>query len=56
MASISDKQLFRAIKKAGKKDLANKELVCEILIVEQPKLLASVLVLKHMGNSLEDYR
>ncbi len=54
MAIISDKQLLRAIKKAGAMDLKNKELVCDEIFTEQPNLLASVLVLQQMGNSLED--
>jgi hypothetical protein len=54
MVNISNKQLTRAIEKAETMDLKNKELACDKIFVEQPNLLASVLVMQQMGSSLEE--
>lgn len=54
MTTISDTHLVSAINKSQKMDLMEKELVCDEIFIDQPNLLASVLVQQKMGNSLED--
>ncbi len=54
MVEISDKQIVHAISKVDQMDLKNKELVCDEIFIKQPNLLASVLVLQQMGNTLKE--
>ena len=54
MATISQGNLMCAIKKAQKMNIPEKERVCDEILIEQPNLLASVLVLNNMGNTLEE--
>jgi hypothetical protein len=51
---ISEINLIRAIDKAQKLDIKDKELICDEIFIEQPNLLASVLVQQQMGNKLEE--
>ena len=54
MSEVTVKQLARAVKKAQKMDMQSKELLCDKIYIEQPCLLASVVVQKQMGNTMED--
>ena len=54
MAKINRTVLKRSIKKIQKMSLKDKEAIIDEIYLEQPNLLASVLVLKQMGSSLED--
>ena len=54
MAMISEIYLIRAIDKAQKLNIKDKELICDEIFIEQPNLLASVLAQQQMGNTLEE--
>ncbi len=54
MAKILEAHLVQVIDKVKELDLKQKELICDEIYKEQPNLLASVLVQKQMGNTLEE--
>ncbi len=54
MPGVSEKDLARAIEKVDAMDIKTKELACDDLFVQQPNLLASVLVQQQLGNSMND--
>ncbi len=54
MAKIKKSALVQAIRKSNEMDLAESEKVIDEIYLEQPNLLASVLVQNQMGNKLED--
>jgi len=54
MAKIKESSLVQAIKKSSEMDLAESEKVVDEIYLEQPNLLASVLVQNQMGNKIED--
>ncbi len=51
---ISGQNIACAIKKSKAMDIKSKELLCDEIFIEQPNLLASVLVLQKMGNELKE--
>ncbi len=54
MLRVSKEDLSCAIEKVHAMDIKTKELACNDLFVQQPNLLASVLVQQQMGNSMND--
>ncbi len=54
MAKINESSLVQAIKKSSEMDLVESEKVVDEIYIEQPNLLASVLVQNQMGNKIED--
>ena len=54
MAKIKESALVQAIKKSSQMDLAESEEVIDEIYLEQPNILASVLVQNQMGNKIED--
>jgi len=54
MEKVNRKSLKRAIKNLSKLSLKEKESIVDEIYLSQPHLLASVLVLNQMGQSLED--
>ncbi len=54
MAKINESSLVRAIKESSEMDLVESEKVVDEIYIEQPNLLASVLVQNQMGNKIED--
>jgi len=54
MATITQDHLFRAIQIANNMSVKDKEFVCDEIFIEQPNLLASVLVQVKMGNTMEE--
>lgn len=53
MTKISIQHLENAVKKAEEMNLKKKEAVFDEIYIEQPNILGSILVLKQMGNTLE---
>jgi hypothetical protein len=51
---IKESALIQAIKRSNQMDLIESEKVVDEIYLEQPNLLASVLVQNQMGNKLED--
>jgi hypothetical protein len=54
MSKITQDHLSRAIQKANSMSIRDKEFVCDEIFIEQPNLLASVLVQIHKGNTIEE--
>jgi hypothetical protein len=54
MSKINESSLVQAIKKSSGMDLVESEKVVDEIYLEQPNLLASVLVQNQMGNKIED--
>ena len=54
MAKVTAKNLAHALQKVQSLNIKDKELICDEIYKEQPNLLASVLVQKQLGNSLQD--
>ena len=54
MAKIKESSLVQAIKKSSEMDLTESEKLMDEIYLEQPNLLASVLVQNQMGNKIED--
>ena len=53
MAKIKKSALIQAIKRSTQMDLTESERVVNGIYIEQPNLLASVLVQNQMGNKIE---
>ena len=54
MPMISEKNIACAIRKANAMDIESKETLCDEIFIDQPNLLASVLVQQQMGNELKE--
>lgn len=54
MAKVTAKNLAHALHKVQSLNIKDKELICDEIYKEQPNLLASVLVQKQLGSSLQD--
>ena len=54
MVKIKKSALIEAIKRSNQMDLTESEKVVDEIYIEQPNLLASVLVQNQMGNKIED--
>ena len=54
MVMINEFYLIRAIKKFQKLNIKEKEIICDEIFIEQPNLLASVLVQQQLGNTIEE--
>lgn len=54
MAKIKESALIKAIKQSNQMDLTESEKVMDEIYLEQPNLLAAVLVQSKMGNTMED--
>jgi hypothetical protein len=54
MVKIKESALIEAIKRSNQMDLTESEKVVDEIYIEQPNLLASVLVQNQMGNKIED--
>ncbi|MFT4871609.1 MAG: hypothetical protein ACI9F1_002393 [Colwellia sp.] len=54
MAKIKESALIKAIKQSNQMDFTELEKVVDEIYLEQPNLLASVLVQSKMGNKIED--
>ena len=54
MSMISEANIASAIRAVSAMDTKKKEILCDEIFVEQPNLLASVLVQQQMGNELQE--
>ncbi len=54
MPMISETNIACAVRKVHAMDMKTKEILCDEIFIEQPNLLASVLVQQQMGNELEE--
>lgn len=54
MAKVTAKNLAHALQKVQSLNIKDKESICDEIYKEQPNLLASVIVQKQLGNSLQD--
>ncbi|MFK5892527.1 MAG: hypothetical protein QM504_04835 [Pseudomonadota bacterium] len=54
MPMISEANIVSAVRTISAMDTKKKEILCDEIFVEQPNLLASVLVQQQMGNELQE--
>lgn len=54
MPMISEKNIACAIRKSNAMDIKSKEILCDEIFIDQPNLLASVIVQQQMGNELKE--